>query len=199
MAKYVLFVLMTISTLIARAQEDEIVNAKKAGLVAYLSTVKALAEFKMLTLMADTQYVSNRDVVKAKVREFNSKYNLLKLTVDKLVNQLAADAYNSNRLQGYRAVNNLLKKGKPLPDKFGYYTEMIQKIDAGTTVLFFSKYGSIAGASLGDITGVAEQTIGIITAASEMREKKIQSVTALLKEQKLQALGSLKPKETKAD
>ncbi len=199
MKTFFLLGLICLSTQSIRAQVQEIETAKKAGLVSYLTAVKALGEFKMLTLIQDTQYVSKKNEVRAKVRDFNSKYNVLKLTVDKLINQISADAYNANRLQSYRAVNNLLKSGKSLPGKYDYYKEMVLEIDLRIETFLFSKYGSLQGASLSDITGVVEQAIGAITAASEMREKKIQSITALLKEQKLKSLGDLKPKESKEE
>ncbi|MEI9955274.1 MAG: hypothetical protein WDM90_02975 [Ferruginibacter sp.] len=189
--------LLLLSLTKTQAQREETEAAKKFGLISYLTTVKTLAEFKMLTLSSDSQYSKIQNATK--IKGFNSNYNLIKLYTDLLINQLSGDLYNSNSLKGYRRINRFLKTDKPLSHRYAFYQEIIAHVDTLTPRFLFAEYGSLlSGPSLADITGVAEQGIALVTAARDFREKKIQSITALLKELKLQGLGDLiKPKDKK--
>lgn len=197
--KKIIFALLICITTTLQGQIIEIETAKKAGLASYLTTVKTLAEFKMLTLAKDSaQYRSKQNA--DKVRGFNAKYNLVKLYTDQLINQLSADSYNSNKLKAYRMVNNFLKEGKSLPSQYGYYSNLLTNLDGVLETFLMMHYGSAAaGASLEEYTGIAGAIVGIITSDRDFREKKIQSITALLKELKLKSIADLKPSEIKKD
>lgn len=190
MKKNLLLVLLIFSISNISGQNETIENTKKHGLVSYLTAVKSLAEFKMVALSSDSKYTKNEN--SSKVKDFNSKYILLKMEVDLLVNQLSADLYDSNRLKSYRTINTFVKTNKSLSIYYSNYEILIKEIDALSDTFLMMHYGNMmAGASIEDITGVATLAIETITSARDFREKKIQSTTSLLKELKLKNLGDL--------
>jgi hypothetical protein len=197
MRNFLILLIVIFTTNITKAQSNETETAKKLGLVSYLTTVKSLAEFKMLTLTNDSKYKEIQNA--SKIQTFNSKYNLLKLYTDQLINQLSADLYNHNNLKAYRSLNNYLKSDKSLAVKYTYYENLIKQIDGLFLTFLMVNYGSLLSSpTLDEYTGVAGAILGIITSDRDFREKKIQSITALLKELKLQNIGDLiKTKEKK--
>ena len=193
MKKKLLTLVLCTLTVLSTVAQDELDYGKSLGLVAYLTSVKSFGEAKMISLATNAAYETQSD----KVKTFNSSYNLLKLSADKLINQLSADLYSSNRLRLYKSLNAYLKNKDDLPAKFAHYKPLIDEIDGRLQVLLIKTYsGALAGASLEEITGAVELVHTVITDARDFREKKIQSVTALLKDLHLKDLIDLvKPKE----
>lgn len=178
------------------SQEKSIINeSKDLGLISYLTTVKSIAEFKMISLASDPQYKKLPD----KAKSFNSEYNLIKLATDKLIHQLSADMISKNSLRPYKKINNYLIEYDPqkpdaskIADRYGQYQPLLDEIDGRLETFMMRTYSSaLAGASLADFTGVAELTHTIISGARDFREKKVQSMTTLLKELKLEKLKDL--------
>lgn len=83
-------------------------KSKSMGLVAYLTHIKYDAEFKMAILVNHPEYEKQKN----KAEQMNANYNLLKLSVDKLVNQMSADLYNRNFLKLYRETDDFVKTKK---------------------------------------------------------------------------------------
>lgn len=176
-------------------ETDPLVNSKKLGLVSYLTYVKAIGEYKMISLVSDNQYKDEK--FKERIISFHSAYNMLRLSVEKLINQLSADLLVSNRLKLYKQMNSYIKAGTRLPSGYTGYEDLIKEIDGALEILQIKTYKSTQGGfSLVDITGVVELVHGIITDARDAREKKVASLTGILKDLKLVKLGDLvKPEE----
>lgn len=173
-------------------------DGKKLGLVSYLTYVKSFSEFKMTSLITDKEYERQPD----KAKKFNSDYNLLKLATDKLINQLSADLYSKNRLRLYKKLNQYLKGSiKSLPSTYIEYENLIKEIDDRLQTFMIRKFlgAELAGASIEEITGIIELGHGVITDARDFREKKIQSVTGLIKELKIVNISELMKSEEKKD
>lgn len=191
-----LFTLLIFCLISFYVNGQEVVDAKKLGLVSYITYVKAISEFKMTSLVTSENYSLMPD----KAKQFNSDYNLLKLSVDLLVNQLSADLFDSNRLKLYRKLNDHLKYGTALPKKYDHYALLLEQIDGQLEALRLRKYtgGTLSGPSLEEFTGVVSEVREIVTSARDFREKKIQSLLGLLKALTLSPLSDLiKPKEAK--
>ena len=169
--------------------QELLAESKKLGFVSYLTTVKSISEFKMISLAWDERYRTDQD----NVPRFQSKYNLLKLAVDRLINQLSADMLLSNKVKVYRRINNFIKLNRSgLPGHLSNYSDLIKEID-GRLVTFMSEtyYDEKAEISVDEITGVAELVHGVIIDARDFREKKVANLCLLLKDLKLQSLVDL--------
>lgn len=190
--------LLCLCLLSLNAQCQDAVDAKSLGLVSYLTYVKSISEHKMISLIKDENYKKMPD----KAQQFNSEYNLLKLSCDQLINQLCADLFRSNKLRLYKRLDKYLKYKTPLPNKFKPYGILIDQIDSQLTSFSIKKFngGTLAGPGIEAIMGVITEGREIVTSARDFREKKIQSLTALIKELKLIELSELsKPKEDSKD
>ena len=174
---------------------QEIPDGNKLGLVAHLTYVKTISEAKMTTLIKDENYIKNPE----KAFKFNSDYTILKLLTDQLINQLSADLIDKNKLKLYRSLNKYLKYQKPLPEKFSQYSILLEQIDGQLEALLMRKYndGGIQSAELiTAIVGIVTEIREITTSARDFREKKIQSISGIIKELKLSPIYELiKPKE----
>lgn len=174
---------------------QEIPDGKKLGLVAHLTYVKTISEAKMTILIKDEKYI--REPKKA--FKFNSDYTLLKLLTDQLINQLSADLIDKNKLKLYRSLNKYLKNQKPISEKFSQYQVLLEQIDGQLEALLIRDYkdGGIQSAELiTAIVGVITEIREITTSARDFREKKIQSISGIIKELKLSPIAELiKPKE----
>lgn len=192
-----LFALVLLLFVSHKACCQEIVDAKKLGLVGYLTYVKEVSEYKMTFLIKDPNYIAMPD----KAKQFNSDYNLLKLSTDQLINQLSADMFNCNRLKLYRRLDKFLQHQKALPRKYNHYELLMNQIDGQLTALLVRKYtgGALAGPGLDVITGMVTEVREITTSVRDFREKKIQSIHGLTKELKMTKLSEIvKPKEKDA-
>lgn len=200
MKAYFLLAILILSGFIGLCQEKEQTRqipdnsllaaaSKKAGLVAYLTSIKAISEAKIIAL---SSIQSLTDPKNSRAPIFISRYNLTKMAVDKLINQLSADLYSKNFLRLYRRLNAYIKSGKELPSKFSVYKDFVDDIDGIHESLMISTYGGkLGGAGLEEITGVFEQVSGAVIAARDFREKKIQSIVGLLKELRIQKISDL--------
>jgi hypothetical protein len=167
-------------------------NGKELGLVSYLTFVKSVSELNMLRLYENPKY-------KTKQFKINSQYNLIKLYSDQLINQMSVDLYSSNRLKTYKKINYFLKTpNEKLNGDLVKYGNLIKQIDNNLTDFLSIDFGpGKAIATIAEITGVLELGHTAITDARDFREKKIQSITALMKELKLSTIAELKPEEEK--
>ncbi len=181
--------LLCLYLLSLNAQSQDAIDAKSLGFVSYLTYVKSISEHKMTSLIKDENYKKMPD----KAQQFNSEYNLLKLSCDQLINQLCADLFRSNKLRLYKRLDKYLKYKTPLPDKFKHYGILIDQIDGQLTSFSIKKFngGTLAGPGLEAIMGVITEGREIITSARDFREKKIQSLSSLIKELKLVELSEL--------
>lgn len=97
----------------------------------------------------------------------------MKLATDKLINQLCADLYNSNRLRLYNKINQYLQdKGNRLPSNYAQYEIVIKEIDDRLQSFLIKTYSSaLSGPSIDNIMGVIGLGHGILTDARDFREK----------------------------
>lgn len=174
---------------------EYITKSKELGVVSYLTTIKALAEHKMISLASDPEY--SKQVEKAAA--FRSNYNMLKLSTDKLINQLSADMIDKNSLKKYRKINKYLKgELKELPKDLLAYKILLEEIDGQMESFLLRTYSSmLAGPELGDIVGGIELVHTAITDARDFREKKVQSIIGVLGNLKLEKVKDLTEKKEK--
>lgn len=188
MKKTVLIVWVVIISATVHGQEL-LSSSKELGLISYLTTIKSVAEYKMISIATDPQYTS----ASAKVKSFQSEYNLLKLTVDRLINQTVADMAVSNKLRTYKKMNKLIKGDiDSLPKNMQAYKKVLEEIEGRIETFLLKSYSSMAaGPSIEDVLGIIELTHGIITDSRDFREKKVANLSTQLKELKLKALKEL--------
>lgn len=188
MKKTVLIVWVVIISATVHGQEL-LSSSKELGLISYLTTIKSVAEYKMISIATDPQYTS----ASAKVKSFQSEYNLLKLTVDRLINQTVADMAVSNKLRTYKKMNKLIKGDiDSLPKNMQAYKKVLEEIEGRIETFLLKSYSSMAaGPSIEDVLGIIELTHGIITDSRDFREKKVANLSNQLKELKLKALKEL--------
>lgn len=190
----ILFNLLTIHSF-ANPQLDE---AKKLGLVSYITTVQELAEHQLISLASKPAYLTEKD----KASELNSRYNVLRLSVDKLINQISADMIEKNKLKTYKCLNKFIKGDLGnLPKKLNRYKALFEEIDANYEALTMVRFGSMnASASLEEITGAVGLVHTIITDMRDFREKKVANIIKLLETLKMQSIKNvLEPKKEKKD
>jgi hypothetical protein len=175
---------------------DPLQVSKNLGLVGYLTHVKNMAEYKIATLAANPLYKTSLN----KAASFNASYNMVKLSTDKLINQLSADLYAKNNLKFYKKINKYLKgTSKDLPENLKVYKTLIDEIDGQLIALEIKTYASTQGGpGVEEIVAIATLGNDIVAGARDFREKKIQSITGLLKEIRLKLLSDIiKPVDKK--
>lgn len=190
--KLILFTLLLALSNFSFGQSSD--DSKKLGLISYLTYVKATSEHQMITLASSPQY----KLQPAKVKSFIANYNEIKIALDRLVNQLAADLIVDNRLSKYKAINKYIVGTDPLPEKHKAYKVLLEEIDALHAAFMLKTYSSAQGLLLADAISAAELAHTIITDARDFREKKIQSLLLILEKMKLQNVKDLtepKPKD----
>ncbi|MEZ4935408.1 MAG: hypothetical protein R2788_25145 [Saprospiraceae bacterium] len=172
----------------------ENLEAKKLGLVSHLTTVKILAEFKMISLAKDSMFKTKTE----KAQEFISEYNLLRLSVEIFINQLSSDLYLANKPKYFKKINAFIKGNlSSLPANLSHYEKAIIEIDKNFEVFMINTYSStLSGPSLGDVTGTIELAHTITSDIRDFKAKKIELITTQLNTLKLDKLIDLiEPKE----
>ncbi|WP_445718232.1 hypothetical protein [Flavobacterium sp.] len=170
-------------------QEIDFSNTQKMGLIAYLTQVKYEAEFKMSSLINNSEYEKQ----KVKASEMNANYNMLKLSIDKLINQMSADLYNRNFLRLYRKTDKFIKTGKSLPKKFAQYETALKEIETLRQVLFLKSYSSaMAGPTYAELFSGGTLLMNSINSYRDFRRKKIEAITGILVTLKLEDISKLK-------
>ncbi len=162
----------------------------KLSLIAYLTHVKGEAEAKMIELSPSLMVDS---ISKETLSTITSYYNL-KVSVDKFINQLSADLYQRNGLGHYKKLNSYVKDSNfHLNDNLKYYKELIEDIDCKFNIIkqIESFIPMKEKVTIEEITAFLTLGHDIVVGMRDHREKKVQSMTELLKEMKLQSLGSL--------
>jgi len=174
---------------------EYVTKSKELGIVAYLTTIKSLAEYKMISIASDQEYTKQIE----KAGKFRSKYNMLKLSTDKLIHQLSADLIDKNSLRKYRKLNKYLKGDwQELHHSLSGYKSLIKEIDSQIESFLGSTYSSsLAGPEFGDIVGGIELVHTAITDARNFREKKVQSMIGILGNLKLEKVKDLTEKKEK--
>ena len=169
--------------------QDLTESSKELGLMSYLTTVKSMSEFKMITLATDSNYISNKE----KSKDFQAEYNLLKISIDRFINQLVADMTVKNGLRHYKKINKYIKGDlSKLPKSMEPYKKSLEEIQVRFETFMLKSYSSmLEGPTIEDILGAVELTYGIIKDAREFREKKIVNLSSQLKELKLNSLKEI--------
>lgn len=174
--------------------QDYLAESKELGLVSYLTTVKSISEYKLISLASNDQYKIQKD----KAFEFRAQYNLIRLSVDRLINQLSADMTQKNRLKHYKVLDKFIKgEIKDVPTKYEAYKTLLAELDTLSETFLLKTYSSIAGASLEEITGALELAHTLITDTRDFREKKIQSIIQIVKMTRLESVKNLTEKTSK--
>ena len=169
-----------------KAPED----SKKLGLVSHLTNVKFGAELKMAALAKE--YAKNVDSPEAK--NVRKQYNNLKLSMDKLINQMSADMIDRNRMRIYRKINRTITGEKNLlTGRLEPYSDLLKIIDDYYNTFMSSslKGNPIAAIGIDDALGAIELVHGIITDARDAREKKVQAIISVLEKLKLEKIKDL--------
>jgi hypothetical protein len=194
-SKILITVVITLLLNINTFGQELLPSSKEFGLISYLTTVKSVAEFKMITLASDPQYKTEKE----KAKSFQAEYNLLKLATDRFLNQLIADMTVKNRLKEYKKVNGFIKGDlTSLPPKMKAYEKSLEEIEGRLETFMLKTYSSmLAGPTIEEIVGAVELTHGIITDARDFREKKVANLSGQLKELKLMPLKELTEEKKK--
>lgn len=184
-----LFVFTFFISLTAAAQDETPDYGTQLGLISYLTTVKALSEHQMTTLASNPAYKTQTE----KAAGFRSDYNLLKMSIDKMINQMAADMTLKNRTKVYKQLNKFVKGDiTKLPANLSAYEKLISDIKGQFESFLMRHYGNWAGgASFADITGAVELAHTVFAGAREHREKKVQALISQLEKLKLEKLADL--------
>ncbi len=174
---------------IPKSLQDPIIESKKLGLASYLTTLKAMSEYKMISLLTDDGYKKYPE----KAKEFQSEYNQLKLSIDEFINQLSVDLITHNKLNVYKKLDCYIKKGNThFPKRFMSYKDFIDDINKKEIDFLLNTYSSTKAIPLIDeILGIVELTHGIITDARDFREKKVTNLISQIKDLKLKSLKDL--------
>jgi hypothetical protein len=143
----------------------------------------------MISLASDTQYTKQP----GKAAMFRSHYNILKLSIDRLINQLSIDMIDKNSNKKYRKLNKYLKgEQKELPENLSKYKELLVEIDGQIESFMMRTYSSMmAGPEFSDILSGVELVHKAITDARDFREKKVQSIIGIITNLKLEKIKDL--------
>lgn len=192
MKKYYMSIILVALITLNIFSQDLLPKSKELGFISYLTAVKSITEFKFISLASDDQYKTENE----KVKQFLFEYNLIRLSIDKLINQLSADMISKNSLKKYNKINKFIKgKSTELPQKMKPYEELISEIDGIMESLMLKTYSSMAGGpSIDEILGIVELTHGIISDVRDFREKKVSNIVGLLKDTKLNSAKELTEK-----
>lgn len=179
----------------ASFSNEFLTKSKELGAVSYLTTIKALAEHQMITLASNKEYLNQPE----KAANFRSNYNLLKLSIDKFINQLSVDMIEKNNVSKYKKLNKYLKgELKELPNDLLSYKLLIEEIDGQIESFLLRTYSSmLAGAEIGDIISGVELVHTAIKDARDFREKKVQSIIKVLESLKMDKVKDLTEKKEK--
>ncbi|TDX83322.1 hypothetical protein [Epilithonimonas xixisoli] len=172
------------------SQEEIIVTARKMGFVAYLTQLKTISEVQMSELVNNPQYTLQTD----KAKDINLNYNLLKINVDILINQLCADLSEKNSLRVYKLINKNIKKDFKLPKKYSYYEDCVKNIKKLSGSLAFKDYSSKSGASLADWASVGTLILDVVKINGENNQKKVDKITTIFCQLRLKDINELKKK-----
>ncbi len=193
MKKTIITFLLLIVVCSTSLSNEYITKSKQLGIVSYLTTIKSLAEHKMISLASDTEYTKQPE----KAAEFRSHYNILKLSIDRLINQFSIDMIDKNSSKKYRKLNKFLKgELKELPENLSNYKELLVEIDGQIESFMMRTYSSmLAGPELSDILSGVELVHTVITDARDFREKKVQSIIGIITNLKLEKIKDLTEKK----
>ena len=172
------------------SQEEIIVTARKMGFVAYLTQLKTISEVQMRELINNPQYTLQTE----KAKDINLNYNLLKINVDVLINQLCADLSEKNSLRIYKLINTNIKKDFKLPKRYSYYEDCLKNIKKLSSSLAFKDYSSKSGASLADWASVGTLIQDLIKMSTENNQKKVDKITTIFNQLRLKDITELKEK-----
>lgn len=175
--------------------EDFTAHSKKMGLVAYLTQVKYVSELKMSELVNNPEYSKQTE----KTKEFNQAYNLLKINIDILINQISADLYKNNGLRIYRKIDCHIKEGKKLPQKYEAYQSSLQYTGGLAEALMFKDYSSKSGLSLTDMLSVGKFMFDVVKLEQENRQKKVDNIINVLSQLRLKSSTELKEVKKEQD
>jgi hypothetical protein len=191
--KFILLIIMLFAN--ASFSNEFLTKSKELGAVSYLTTIKALAEHQMITLASNKEYLNQPE----KAANFRSNYNLLKLSIDKFINQLSVDMIEKNNVSKYKKLNKYLKgELKELPNDLLSYKLLIEEIDGQIESFLLRTYSSmLAGAEIGDIISGVELVHTAIKDARDFREKKVQSIIKVLESLKMDKVKDLTEKKEK--
>lgn len=171
---------------------DYIDESKQLGVVSYLTAVKSLSEYKMISLAADEKYSMRSE----EAAEFRYHYNIIRLSVDRLINQLSVDMIDKNNVKKYRILNKYLRgETNELPKGLFPYKKLLEEIDVLSETFMLKTYSNmLAGPGLSDILGGIELVHTSITDARDSREKKVHSIVEILNKLKLESVKGLTEK-----
>jgi hypothetical protein len=211
MKSFALLLIMVLSNQqFSHAADDPIPGSKKMGLVAYLTTVKGMAEMKSLSLQNQTalfvkeidrqiaakpaaEVLTSLNKSKAerlkKLSEFTAGYLIIKTVVERFVNQLSADMYAKNNLRAYKKLNRFLrseKEGKKITGKYASYEPEFETIEDLLLAYELRTFSSmLGGPGLGDIVGAVELVHTMFSEARAFRQTKVAAMSKLLESCKL--------------
>ncbi|WP_333887012.1 hypothetical protein [Sphingobacterium siyangense] len=175
--------------------DDFTAHSKKMGLIAYLTQVKYVSELKMSELVNNPEYAKQT----AKVKEFNQTYNLLKINIDMLINQISADLYRNNGLKVYSKINNHIKEGKKLSQKYESYESSLQYIGGFAEALMSKDYSNKSGLSLTDILSIGKFVFDVVKLEQENQQNKVENIINVLSQLKLKSSIDLKEDKKEKD
>jgi len=194
MKKLIILSLVLLMSQFLNSQSIE--GSKKLGFVSYLTSLKMHSEHKMLSLASDPKYKSdNEDVLLS-----HAEYNKLKITVDRVLNQLVADMTSKNRLKEYKNINKYIRgEVENLPSELIAYQKAFESIDDMylSFILFSFKEDSpgFMAPSIEEILGVAAWTSGLITSARDFRQKKVSNICLQIQELRFSSIKDLTKEE----
>ncbi|WP_140937636.1 hypothetical protein [Sphingobacterium lumbrici] len=143
----------------------------------------------MSALVNNPEYEKQKD----KASEMNANYNMLKLSIDKLINQMSADLYNRNFLRLYRRTEKYIKTGKNLPEKFKQYETALKEIETLSEVLYLKGYSSaMAGPTYAELFSGGTLLLNAVNSNRDFRRKKIEAIISILTQLKLEDISKLK-------
>ena len=173
--------LLLLSPGFANSPETESDNlfemSREMGLVAYLTYIKTAAESK---IYAENSKSSTFDPS----GRMKKNYNLLKVTIDLVINQATADMTQKNSIKLYKRLNKYVKEEKDkrcLNKKLGIYKSMMDDVEMRYKALMRDTLIR-KGVGISDISllGIAEFAYGIVTDARDARQTKVASLVKQL-------------------
>lgn len=174
--------------------QDLLQDSKKMGLVSYLTAVKSISEYKLISLADNEQYKIQTE----KASDFRANYNCIKLYVDMLVSQLSADMTLKNKLRLYKLLDKYVKgEVKEMPEKYSAYEDLLIGLDGLVETFLMKTYSSMQGASIDEFIGALELVHTIVTDVRDFREKKIQCLIKITETTRLNSVKDLTETKSK--
>ena len=195
MKKYILIIAGIFCINFLVSGKKTIDTHKDLGLVAHLTGVKIIAEFKMISLIQKSAEVKDKPDT---LNPSRLEYNFLRLSVEMLINQLSADMINKNKVRKYNKISRYVAgDADVLSGKLNAYKRLLDEIDERFWIFITgSETKFLADVGMGDILDAVELGHTIITDARDFREKKVSNLITQLKDLKLQSLKDLtEPKD----